>query len=73
MPDNFVDAYDKATGRKLVHQVPEHLIDLFPNLAKTPQAAARAQQEPAPESAPEAGSSVSTATAKGQANTKKEG
>ncbi len=30
------DAYDKATGKKLPHRVPEKWFELFSNLRKTP-------------------------------------
>lgn len=36
MSDRFVDAYDKNTGQKLEHPVPESYFDIFKNLRKTP-------------------------------------
>lgn len=43
MPDaaKFVDAYDKTTGQKV--RVPEHFVDIFPNLRKTPVQKAKDQ------------------------------
>ena len=40
MADKFVDAYNKRTGEKLPHRVPESHFGIFPNLRKTPQARA---------------------------------
>lgn len=40
----FIDAYDKRTGRKLDHPVPEHWFDvpaLAKDLSKTPRQEAR--------------------------------
>lgn len=34
--DMFRDAYDKRTGAKLPHRVPESHFDIFSNLRKTP-------------------------------------
>lgn len=39
--DMFRDAYDKRTGDKLPHRVPESHFDIFPNLRKTPVQRAR--------------------------------
>lgn len=44
--DAFVDAYDKATGRKL-GKVPKSHLKIFPNLSPTPKAKAE-QPKPAP-------------------------
>lgn len=56
----FVDAYNKDTGDKLPHQVPENFFDIFPNLAKTPKAKA-------------AQKAAETTGAKNQTDSKKEG
>ena len=45
----FVDAYDKRTGKKLAHRVPESHIDhpvLGRNLSRTPRAKAKADAAP---------------------------
>lgn len=72
MPE-YVDAYDKATGNKLVdrygspRQVPEAFLDIFPNLARTPQgaaSAARATQDAKPAKKPAAKKATPKATAK---------
>lgn len=39
--DLFRDAYDKRTGKKLPHRVPESHFGIFPNLRKTPTQRAR--------------------------------
>ena len=43
--DTFRDAYDKTTGKKLPHQVPESHFEIFKNLRKTP--AQKAQERAA--------------------------
>ena len=60
MAERLVDAYDKTTGDKLPHQVPENFFQIFPNLAKTPKAKA-------------ADKAAATTGAKNQTDSKKEG
>jgi len=43
----FIDVYDKRTGEKLPHQVPDHFPDLFPYLSKTPLQKAADKATPA--------------------------
>ena len=48
--DTFRDAYDKTTGKKLPHQVPESHFEIFKNLRKTP--VQRARETPVNQAAP---------------------
>lgn len=53
----FRDAYDKTTGAKLPHRVPEAHFSIFPNLRKTPMqraSEARTDTSVAPTQAAEA-------------------
>lgn len=43
----FIDVYDKRSGDKLPHQVPEHFVNLFPYLSKTPLQKAADKATPA--------------------------
>jgi len=54
----FVEVYDKATGKKLPHPVPEHLVEhpiwgrnltLTPREKARPRATRRRKRSPAPE------------------------
>lgn len=47
--DTFRDAYDKTTGKKLPHQVPESHFEIFKNLRKTP--VQKAQETPVTQAA----------------------
>lgn len=44
---DFIDAYDRRTGDKLPHQVPEHFLSLFPYLSRTPLQKAADKATPA--------------------------